>query len=76
MPTKLKLTRFGIRFATRFTPAKLMKWASNVALATHLNESNAIEISRQIWGNVHNHRAQGTGENDWHTPEKYLDLAQ
>ncbi|MBA2412267.1 MAG: hypothetical protein H0V63_05510 [Burkholderiaceae bacterium] len=25
---------------------------------------------------VHNHRAQGTGENEWYTPQKYIDLAR
>ena len=37
---------------------------SSVALAQHIDDSEALIICRKLWG--HNHRAIGTGENDWH----------
>lgn len=31
------------------------------------------EIARDV---IHNHRAQGTGENEWYTPEQYIEAAR
>ena len=31
------------------------------------------EVAREV---VHNHRAQGTGENEWYTPEHYIESAR
>jgi ParB family chromosome partitioning protein len=31
------------------------------------------EVAREV---IHNHRAQGTGENEWYTPEQYVEAAR
>ena len=49
---------------------------SNTTLTTHLTPEDAAELSRSIWGNAHNHRAQGTGENEWYTPPQYIEAAR
>jgi phage N-6-adenine-methyltransferase len=66
-------------FSSRQTAHLLMKAAENVKPALHLDEATALEISRQIWGHTKgegNHRAQGTGENEWYTPARYIYAAR
>jgi hypothetical protein len=53
---------------------RLMR-AANPALTPNLDETQAIAISRKIWGHD-NHRALGTGENEWYTPSKYIEAAR
>lgn len=48
---------------------------SNPKLASDLPPAECLKINRKIWGN-HNHRAQGTGENEWYTPEQYVEVAR
>ena len=58
-------------FSSRKTAAKLMKAASNVTLTRHLDATEAIQISRQTWGN--NTPANYSSEtNEWYTPAAYL----
>jgi len=40
-----------LRFKSRFTAAKLMRFARECALTAHLDEATAIAYSRQLWGN-------------------------
>ena len=54
-----RILEFGIATAQRIIQV------SNTALTRHYSESKATNFLRMIWGN--NHRALGTGENDWHT---------
>lgn len=42
----------------------------------HGPEATAAQVREVVDEKVHNHRAQGTGENEWYTPAKYLDLAR
>lgn len=48
---------------------------ANLPSRATLEPPQALAISRQIWGN-HNHRAEGTGDNEWYTPERYIELAR
>ena len=48
---------------------------SKRALTPDLNEPEALVICNEMWRNS-NHRAIGTGENDWHTPLKYINAAR
>lgn len=50
--------------AAKSNPA-LLSGESNPALARDLPPAECLKINRKIWGN-HNHRAQGTGENEWY----------
>ncbi len=59
---------FGIATAQRIIQV------SNTALTRHYSDLEATNFLRSIWGN--NHRALGTGENDWHTPMDYIDAAK
>jgi len=47
------------------------------ALATAREEEQQItRRTLEFLTSGHNHRAQGTGENEWYTPKKYLDMAR
>ena len=58
------------------TAQLLMLGAVNTKPASDLSERDAVQVSRQIWGHTHNHRAIGTGENEWYTPPKYIEMAR
>jgi ParB family chromosome partitioning protein len=63
-------------FESRFTAAKLMK-AAKCAVDGTFDETEAIQFSRQLWGNLAPIRGTaGTGENEWHTPPEYLAAAR
>lgn len=54
---------------------QLLEDASNRKLTADLPPAECLKINRKIWGN-HNHRAQGTGENEWYTPEIHIEAAR
>jgi phage N-6-adenine-methyltransferase len=61
---------FGVRSADR-----LMRSTAILDASVQFDEVKAIQISRQIWG--HDVRGTfGTGQNEWHTPDEYLDRAR
>lgn len=61
----------SINLASQFTD--LPKEAQQEAIAAIAGNSDAAkEVMREA---VHNHRAQGTGENEWYTPQTHLDAA-
>lgn len=64
----------ALGFAARQTATRFMKLAEeNGASTHHLDETAAITISRQLWGNENVRGTQGTGENEWYTPADILD---
>jgi phage N-6-adenine-methyltransferase len=73
----LRANAGALGFDNRSTAQRLMNVAkkSNGALTHHLDETTAAALSREIWNN--NVRGTlGTGENEWYTPSKYIELAR
>jgi hypothetical protein len=63
-------------FESRFTAAKLMNAAAKCAVNGTFAHDEALQISRQIWGNDNVRGTQGTGEEEWYTPAQYIALAR
>ncbi|KKL55694.1 hypothetical protein LCGC14_2252870, partial [marine sediment metagenome] len=62
-------------FATRQTASRLIKLTkSNGTLTHHLNEAEAVQISRQTWGNAPANYSSET--NEWYTPPEFLEYAR
>lgn len=45
------------------------------AVERHGPKPTAAEV-REVVEEIHNHRAQGTGENEWYTPPRYIEAAR
>jgi len=58
------------------TAQMLIKQCANTKLASDLTPPEALAISRKTWGHDANHLAQGTGENEWYTPQQYIESAR
>jgi phage N-6-adenine-methyltransferase len=63
-------------FETRRTAARLMKVASEWDASVPLSKADAVEISRRMWGHDTVRGTTGTGENEWFTPEQYVEAAR
>jgi phage N-6-adenine-methyltransferase len=62
-------------FSDRKTASRLIAAAAKWGAGAPFDEAEAIAISRLVWG--HNVRGcGGTGEDEWHTPREYVDLAR
>ena len=59
-----------------WTAGRLIKaynlWEANSRLTQNLDEEDATKLCRLIWGNANLRGTQGTGDNEWYTPEEYL----
>jgi phage N-6-adenine-methyltransferase len=63
-------------FENRRTASRLMGFASNGALASHLDEAAAVTASRQLWGHKDSQLLQQSLSNDHYTPGQYLDAVR
>jgi phage N-6-adenine-methyltransferase len=66
----------ALGFDSPRTAQLLMRGAEKAKLASHLDEDAAARISREIWGHSGGPRTLGTGEYEWYTPPKYIELAR
>lgn len=69
----LKANEGILGFDNPRTAQRLMQVA-NTASTPHLDESAAVAISRQTWGN-NKFKGNYTGEIEWYTPSEYVEAA-
>jgi hypothetical protein len=55
------------------TAQRLIKGALKYVVNDVCSTEDALQISREIWGHDKIRGTQGTGDNDWNTPEKYIE---
>jgi phage N-6-adenine-methyltransferase len=74
----LEANQGTLKFESRQTASRLMKLASNGAATHHLESpAQALQFSRETWGNDSTLRPlSGTGENEWYTPTKCIDMTR
>lgn len=56
--------------------AQAMMTQANTQLTAYLDTTQALALSRQIWGNNSHYKTTGAGVDDWHTPSKYIKAAR
>jgi len=59
------------------TAPRLIKVAeSNFSPARHLDDSEALAISRQIWGHAAGTQGHVSKDKNWYTPKTYIKMAR
>jgi phage N-6-adenine-methyltransferase len=76
-----EFTKLGIRgLSSRNTVAKYRKaWeqAIEIGLAQDVGPGDTVVIPNVDFASAaDNHRAKGTGENEWYTPQRYIEMAR
>jgi len=67
----------ALGFDTPRTAQLLMRGAEKAKSTSHLDESAARQLNRELWGNFQGGpRTLGTGETEWYTPARYVELAR
>lgn len=68
------------RVARELTPLlkepDALREAWGEAVVKHGPEPTALQVREIVSERTHNHRGQGTGENEWYTPAKYIEMAR
>lgn len=62
--------------STGISQQQVSKWRKKLSNPDAYRDKLYGVAYKAAMGEDHNHRAQGTGENEWYTPEKYLELAR
>jgi phage N-6-adenine-methyltransferase len=68
----LEANREILGFDTERTAERLVR-AAKFDASVEFDEITALEISRQTWGHAHVRGTLGTGENEWFTPQEYVE---
>jgi ParB family chromosome partitioning protein len=61
---------------TGISPQQVSRWRKKLSARDKYREELFGKAYKAAMGDEHNHRAQGTGENEWYTPSKYIDMAK
>lgn len=61
---------------TGIAQQRVSRWRKYLSAKPRYREALFGAAHRKAMADEHNHRAQGTGENEWYTPDKYLTLAR
>lgn len=61
---------------TGISSLQVHKWRKRLAHPDKYREQLFGVAYKAAMGEDHNHRAQGTGENEWYTPAKYIEMAR
>lgn len=65
-----------LAFDTPRTAQRLMDLARKYDASVAFEEGAATQICRAVWGHDTSPRTLGTGEVEWYTPEKFIELAR
>lgn len=62
--------------ATDIKHQQVSKWRKRLTNPDKYRDTLYGAAYRNAMAEEHNHRAQGTGENEWYTPERYIEMAR